>query len=302
MQALYAWQQTGDGGKESNAKNLLISLLAPYDVYLFLLEFPFHFSEFMALKAENEQAKYYPDKDKIRRFLFLKDSTLATAIYNGTLQLKRQFFTHNWQPYTEIFPKIFESLQEQHFFQDYLVFDKPDFEQEKQFLEQFYAFLIQGNEDFNSVLEEAYSAWNDDDALLLREIERFISLIKSAENINFQARPVERDEDIRFGLTLFDIVSESGPDMEAEIGSVTENWDPARIAVLDLICIKMAIAEFLRFPQIPVKVSINEYLDICRDYSTPGSSRFLNGVLDKLRIKFEKQNLIQKAGRGLRDK
>ena len=88
---------------------------------------------------------------------------------------------------------------------------------------------------------------------------------------------------------------------EEMVSDVTENWDPARIAAIDLLIIKQTLSEFLYFPEIPVKVTINEYLEITKNYSTPNSSKFVNGILDKLRIKLEKTGQIQKTGRGLRE-
>jgi N utilization substance protein B len=85
------------------------------------------------------------------------------------------------------------------------------------------------------------------------------------------------------------------------VSEVTDNWDPARIAIIDLLIIKQTLSEFLYFSEIPVKVTINEYLEITKNYSTPNSSKFVNGILDKLRIQLENTGQIQKTGRGLRE-
>jgi N utilization substance protein B len=107
---------------------------------------------------------------------------------------------------------------------------------------------------------------------------------------------------MKMALNLYDLVILNGNTYETYVSGVTDNWDPGRIALLDLLCIKLALAEFISFPHIPLKVSINEYLDIVQDYSTPNSGRFLNGVLDKLRISLTDNGTIAKSGRGLRDK
>jgi N utilization substance protein B len=150
-------------------------------------------------------------------------------------------------------------------------------------------------------MEEEYGAWNDDEDGIARELEKTIT--GSGEDFVALASAAGlQDDEVKMGLQLFDLVTDNNEDYELKIQGVTDNWDPGRIAIIDLLCIKLALAEFLSFPQVPVKVSINEYLEVVKDYSTPNSGRFLNGVLDKLRIKLEKDASIQKTGRGLRDK
>jgi N utilization substance protein B len=143
--------------------------------------------------------------------------------------------------------------------------------------------------------------WNDDEDGIARELEKTIT--GSGEDfVALGSAAGLQDDEVKMGLQLFDLVTDNNEDYELKIQGVTDNWDPGRIAIIDLLCIKLALAEFLSFPQVPVKVSINEYLEVVKDYSTPNSGRFLNGVLDKLRIKLEKDGSIQKTGRGLRDK
>jgi transcription antitermination protein NusB len=182
-----------------------------------------------------------------------------------------------------------------------LVFDSPDFDQQKFFIEQFYNFLHLGCEAFHQCMEEAYSAWNDDEELILKEVLRTVASANAEGTIRLSEQDDPEGEEVKLGIKLFEDVATNTVAYESQIADITDNWDPSRIAVLDLIAIKMALAEFLHFPMIPLKVTINEYLDIIKDYSTPSSSRFLNGILDKMRKKLETSGEIRKAGRGLRD-
>lgn len=302
LQALYAWQQSGVTDTASGRKMLENSLLAPFDVFLFLLEFPFHFNEYLESEQTIEKSKYYPDKQRIRELGMLSGSVLSDQMHQASLRYKHLYFKSDWKLAAEQFDNLFNELKEQDFVRDHLIFDHPNVNQEKVFMDSLFHYLCNGSESFHSIMEDLYSSWNDDEMVLLRELLKTIESADQAGNLTLPLKPAAADEDIDFGIRLFLKVTETGKEMESDIELVTDNWDPGRIAILDLLSIKMAMAEFIYFPVIPVKVTINEYLDISREYSTPGSSRFLNGILDKLRILLEKDGRIQKSGRGLRDR
>jgi len=102
------------------------------------------------------------------------------------------------------------------------------------------------------------------------------------------------------GAQLFSKTINNSKSYEELIGTVTENWDPSRIAVMDLLILKLTLTEFLFFPDVPLKVTINEYLEITKNYSTPNSSKFVNGIMDKLRIDLEGKGEIKKSARGMK--
>jgi transcription antitermination protein NusB len=300
LQALYAAQQGGDSAKAQCRQGLLSSLMATYDVYVFLLEMPHYLNEYLLSEQEIEAKKFYPDKEKIRRLGLLNNNTVVSGIYDKTLQYKRRYFTPNWSEFGESFPDITDWLFLQEFTMDYCVFDAPDIAQQQTFLQEFYRYLLGECEPFYLLMQEMYGAWDDDENTIDREIEKTLSV--SPENITPGIPYSKEDDEVKMALTLFDLVAANSEKYEEYVSTVTENWDPGRIAVLDLLCLKLALAEFTSFPHVPLKVTINEYLDIVREYSTPNSGRFLNGVLDKLRVSLTESGVIVKSGRGLRDK
>lgn len=300
LQSLYAAQQGGDSAKTQCRQGLQTSLLATYDVYVFLLELPHYLNEFLLSEREIEIKKFYPDKEKIRRLGLLNNNSLAKTIYDKTLSHKRRHFTANWSEHGESFPAITDWLFQQEFTTDYCIFDAPDAEQQLTFLKEFYRYLLAECEPFYFLMQEVYGAWDDDENTLERELEKTFS--SRPENISLGTPYAKDDEEVKMAILLFDLVMANSEKYEEYISSVTENWDPARIAIIDLLCLKLALAEFTSFPHIPLKVTINEYLDVVREYSTPNSGRFLNGVLDKLRVSLVDNGVIVKAGRGLRDK
>lgn len=300
LQSLYAAQQSGDSAKAQCRQGLQSSLLATYDVYVFLLELPHYLNEYLLSEQEIEVKKFYPDKEKIRRLGLLNNNTIAKALYDKTLKHKRRYFAANWSDLGESFPAITEWLFQQDFTTDYCVFDAPEPHQQLTFLQEFYRYLLGECEPFYLTMQETYGAWDDDENTLERELEK--TLASQPENIAPGIAYSTDDDELKMALLLFDLVMANSEKYEDYVKNVTENWDPGRIAIIDLLCLKLALAEFTSFPHIPLKVTINEYLDIVREYSTPNSGRFLNGVLDKLRVSLADSGIIVKSGRGLRDK
>lgn len=300
LQALYAAEQAGESARAQCRQGLKTSILATYDVYVFLLELPHYLNEYLLSEQELESKKFYPDKEKIRRLGLLNNNLLAGVIYDKTLRHKRQHFTAGWSDLGETFPSITDWLFEQDFTRDYYVFDTPDSGQQQTFLQELYLHLIGTCEPFYLLMHELYGAWDDDESTVARELEKTLS--SEPENISLSAPYAEDEDEMKMALNLYDLVLLNGAAYETYVSSVTDNWDPGRIAMIDLLCLKLALAEFISFPHIPLKVSINEYLDIVQDYSTPSSGRFLNGVLDKLRVSLAENGTIVKSGRGLRDK
>jgi N utilization substance protein B len=125
--------------------------------------------------------------------------------------------------------------------------------------------------------------------------------IEALEDLELQNIALQWDDDSVFFEQLFKFVVEEDKNLETWIGDQTQNWDNDRLAMTDLILLKMAIAEMINFSSIPVKVSINEYIELAKDYSTPKSGQFINGVLDVVSARLIKENIIKKSGRGLID-
>lgn len=171
--------------------------------------------------------------------------------------------------------------------------------QQVEFLLLLYQWLIAGSETFNILLEEIYASWYDDDKMMLKNIQKTVSSLSSNDTADILPPLKEGEEDMEFALDLVCITAEKNKEFEGMISEGTQNWDPERIAMLDLIMMKMAMCEFITFQNVPVKVTINEYLEIAKAYSTPNSAKFINGILDKLRIKLLDRKAIVKTGRGL---
>ena len=158
--------------------------------------------------------------------------------------------------------------------------------------------LIAPNEKLYEYLEDNKLTWVDDIPLVNTQIQKQLKQISEASE--FRVTKLYKDqEDQEFVSLLFRKTVLNEVELAKEYIDKTPNWDADRIAEIDTIILKMAICEFLKFPSIPVKVTINEYLELAKEYSTPKSSIFINGILDNLVKEFQNENKIQKTGRGL---
>ena len=170
------------------------------------------------------------------------------------------------------------------------------------FVEQFYTELIAPNDKLYEYIEDYRITWIDDLPVVNMTILKRLHKIKpSSPESSLLPLLYKNDEDRDFANELLTKTVTSEDFLITEIADNTPNWDKERIADVDMVLIKMALCEFLKFPTIPVKVTINEYLEIAKEYSTPKSSIFINGILDKLVKKYQKSNSLKKTGRGLQE-
>ena len=239
--------------------------------------------------VDNKQAIKNLSQNK---FIKLLSSSESLADYISVKKID------NWNDVTEYIQIIFDRIKESPTFEAYNTIENPTFKQDKEFSIAIFKEIIAPNDKLFDYYEDQYIGWVDDIPFVNTAIVKTFSKLK--ENSIFTLDDLYKDEDDRsFVKKLFQKVALLHSDYDKVIDKKTPNWDYDRIAGIDLILIKMAISEFLHFPSIPTKVTINEYLEIAKDYSSDKSSFFINGVLDKLEKEYTKDGKITKIGRGL---
>ena len=302
LQAMYAWQQSSENNTQE-AINLLKRDIANFhNIYLFLLDWPYQFSQLLLEKVEIEKSKFYPDQEKIRQLqLFSRLSGIKHIHREASAKIPLDFPFHwddlnnqmeEWQNLVLQWPETKEIN----------IFDEPPIAVQIPFLKTFYEEFINKSESFNQSLEEIYPRWIDDDPFVYREIVKTVESLKESGDVTVLSAPLNTSEEVEMAMNLVITSAKNSNQYEQLIAEITDNWDPSRIASIDLIIIKLAITEFLHCPEIPPKATINEYLEITKNYSTPNSSKFVNGILDKLKKNLETQGMIKKTGRGLVNK
>lgn len=300
LQTLYSWKQSGLDNEFMFVENLKNSIYQSHAFYLFLLDFPYQLQQYLQDELNLERSKFYPDATKIRQYSILNNTPIIQKIHQEIL-LADEKFEYSWAEMNVHFDNWFQTMLTWDFVTDYSIFEEPDFQQQKEFLENLFFAFVDSHEQFNEILEDINPSWPDDASITYREISKTIISSKKTNEIALSKSIPLNDEDLIFGFNLLRYTMRNSEKFDGMVSEVTENWDPARIAIIDLLIIKQTLSEFLYFPEIPVKVTINEYLEITKNYSTPNSSKFVNGILDKLRIQLENTGQIQKTGRGLRE-
>lgn len=205
-----------------------------------------------------------------------------------------------WDLQFQLVNKIYEDLVQQDFYKEFLLLDSLSQKKEARFLSQLYTDVIAPRQDIMDFLEDENITWMDDYPLVNSAMLKFIERTKPQTHPELKLPELVKDEsDIKFSLELLRKTVNNQSKLIERIQGKTPNWDTDRIAQLDTVLIMMAQCELLYFPSIPVKVTINEYVEISKDYSSPKSGNFINGILDTLLREFRNQDMIQKVGRGL---
>ena len=158
---------------------------------------------------------------------------------------------------------------------------------------------LRKNEIYEEIVDDQYPFWQEDKSLVIGAFKKIIKQLPESNELFFEEYLPDDDTVIEFGRKLIAVTMEQAPELEKLIEPTLKNWDMERLAVLDVIIIKMALVEFLYFPTIPTKVTLDEYVDISKEYSTPKSKDFVNGILDKIMKTMLEEGKIKKEGRGL---
>ena len=209
----------------------------------------------------------------------------------------------NWTEERDIIRSLFLQIKEDELYKEYLSNGESSWEDDKRFIRRLYDAYVVHNEDFHQIYEDKNLHWADDlDAAQMMVEKTLRKAGAEAQKKNRLLVKLYKDaEDRAFGPDLLHKTLKSMDDSLKRISAKARNWEMDRIAVLDVLLMQMALAEFQFFPTVPLKVSMNEYIELSKGYSTPKSAMFVNGVMDKVLLDLKKEGKIKKIGRGLLD-
>lgn len=300
MQSIYALHQKNSDDIEKEEKFLLHSIDSIQDLYLIMLSslIEIRKKEVIFLEASSKKHLATPEERNPNR-KFVDNAVLQLLEENNSLSiaLEKRKIT-NWTMDDTYILILLNEIKQSALYQKYMLNRKASFEEDRDFVADLFSELIAPNEKLYDYLEDHKLTWIDDIPVVNTQILKQLKQI--SENDEFRITKLYKDqEDQEFVSLLFRKTVLNEVELAKEYIDKTPNWDADRIAELDTIVLKMAICEFLKFPSIPVKVTINEYLEIAKEYSTPKSSIFINGILDNLIKEFQNENKIKKSGRGL---
>lgn len=303
LQSLYAFYQTDDPSFDEQEKFLNYSIVQMQELHALLLQLMVDLRDHAKKYLKKSQRKHLAtalEKNPSRSFVDNKVINLL-AQTESLSQFLRNKKLDNWKNDDEYVAILFNDLKEQDWYDVYLNKKSPNFKEDQDFVIKLYKEVIAPNEKLYEYLEDTRLTWIDDFPLVNTSIVKMLSKISERNTASIFSRQVfKNQEDQQYSIDLFQKVILNDDKLSAQIDGKTPNWDKERIAEIDMIILKMGIAEFLYFSSIPIKVTINEYLEVSKEYSTPKSSLFINGILDNLVKELTAANKLNKIGRGLR--
>jgi N utilization substance protein B len=298
MQTLYSYFQQDKPDIAFYEKELFKSLDKIYDLYLYVLVLFTDMHHTAHLVLEENKHKRLPTKEDLEPNLRFIENVILVSLSNSE-ELKKEIANRkiSWQSDFDLVRKLYAELRATDLYKDYMASPTPSAKEDKQFLISVATEFLYNHDLLNHLFEEKNIHWADDTygafSMVSRTFENFTG--------TFKLVPLYKDaeDDQQFISTLFRKTIAGDKEYDKMIDLKTKNWELERIAAMDVLLMKMAIAEFLHVSNVPVKVSLNEYIDISKEYSTPNSKTFINGVLDKIIADLKHDNKIQKTGRGL---
>lgn len=301
LQTLYAYHQSNDTSTAIAEKNYLKAVNESYQMYLFNLLFLREVADYSKKDLEIKSNKFVPTEEDKRASLKLYENEPLTAIrendYFNSLTKK---YLLNHQVDKDLVRKLYKEFAKSEYYTTYLEAQKLPIKEQQYCLVYLYKTML-GDESFLEHLEDVSPISEDDQSLIFGAVKRTIrSLPEDEDFCKSQLPNPEFVED--FGQELLYKTIHHNDEFQELIVEKLKNWKEDRVAVLDMLILKMGICEFMYFETIPTKVTINEYVSLAKDYSTDKSKRFINGILDRVMKELHQEGKIQKEGRGLKDK
>lgn len=303
MQYIYAYESTASASASQYEQYLEKSILSVKDQYLYILYTIREVANFVEVDAKIKAGKYIKNE---------QDKNFNTKLLSNILI---QFLNNDKEFLTEVkntniaslieednirawYKKLVASAPYQAYLENNAEFN---LEEDKKIVRYLLDEILLSDENFITIIEELFTNWMEDAEYVVDAVYEVLDKSKNALKLHLENGKLKDKfvEVKQFGIDLFHETIRHKKEHQQEIEPKLKNWETDRLAVLDVILIRMALSEFLYFPSIPVKVTINEYLDIAKEYSTPKSKDFINGVLDSLMKSLKNNNRLNKTGRGL---
>lgn len=296
IQLMYAFYQNGGKNIETAEKELVFSLSKAYDLYNYLLMLMVAITRhgFSVVEHLEEVNKAAHIDEKISH-RFLDNKFIMQLEENIQLNEFKKNQKRSWDNEIAYIKHLYEAITQSDIYTDYMALEKTDYDADREFWRKVWKNIIMKDEQLDDVIEDMSLYWNDDreivDTFILKTIKRF----DPANGENQELMPEYKDiEDRDFATRLFRRTILNDEYYRELIGRCVKNWEFSRLAYMDVIIMQVAVAEFLSFPNIPVSVTINEYVEIAKWYSTPKSAGYVNGILDAVAKMLKKEGKIAK--------
>ncbi len=300
MQVLYAMNRDKAIDARLSRRYYDESVKTSYKIYLLNVLQLYKLAEYVLQDAELRAKKHLPtEEDKIFTTKLYHNTVVQTIHNSDAFNKEIKVGKLNKLLDADFTRKIYLEFSKTESFKSYYKNPQTGNVEDREILLDMYKFLVK-HELFEERLEDNFTSWQDDKSLVIGAMKKTIKRADGEEYFHEQHLP-ESETVEEYGEELLHKVMAKDSELFDLIEPMLQNWEAERVAILDMVLLKMALAELLYFETIPTKVTINEYVDISKIYSTPKSKEFINGVLDKLMKRLKEEGHIKKAGRGLVD-
>jgi transcription antitermination protein NusB len=303
LQILYAHFTTPGKTINQSESELNFSIRKTYDLYHLLFALLTEIRDFAEERQNTAKHKNIPSWDDLHpNTRFIDNRIINRLKENEALNSYIEKNKISWKNNPELIRKLYHELTASSFYQPYLTAETSSIQADQKICERFYAELVLNSELFESELEEQSIYWNDDLDFVISMVIKTLKKVKQDPSPGQHLLSLYKDDEDRdYTIKLFRKTILKHEENHKIIESYTKNWDVERVALMDILILELAITELTDFPSIPIKVTLNEYIELSKYYSTKRSSTFINGVLDRISKDFQEDGRIVKAGRGLLD-
>lgn len=296
VQIVYAYYQNGGKNLDTAEKELFFSLSKAYDLYNYLLLLMVEVTKQANKRLNAAKNKLVPTKEEL-----FPNTKFVENLFIAQLEVNKQLleFSNNqkktWENEADFVKTLCDKILESDIYKEYMASETSSYEEDRELWRKLYKNIIFNNIELDQVLEDQSLYWNDDkeivDTFVLKTIKRFDEKNGAKQELLPEFKD-EEDQD--FARRLFRRTILNADYYRHLISENTKNWDLDRVAFMDVVIMQIALAEILSFPNIPVSVSLNEYVEIAKLYSTPKSGGFINGTLDGIVNSLKKENKLTK--------
>ncbi len=299
--ALYAFNRREDENISQAETELMFSVGKTYDLYHYLLLLVLEVADIAGEKIDQALLKRIPTPEDLNpQKRFINNKVIAQLRIN--LAFKNYISTKklSWVNNSHVTRLMYNKMISWDIYEEYMKSENHNYQLDKKFIIKLVTNLFSNSEDLHSNLEEQSIYWNDDIEYVSAMVEKTLKKFKADSGENTSLMPLfKNEEDEEFVKILFRKVIIHSKKCSDLIDKNTTNWEVERIALMDILVMQLAITEILEFPEIPVKVTLNEYIEIAKYYCTSKSSTFVNGILDNIVKEIREKGLFNKFGRGL---
>jgi transcription antitermination protein NusB len=307
LQGLYAYFQGGESRIGQAEKQVHLSIEKIIDLYFLQFSFFLEIIDAYHQRMEDAKQKFYPTPEELNPNLrFLHNRVIQIIQENKPLKRRIEALKLNWADESDNIRKVMVRIRESKDYKEYMQMKESSFDTDKKFVAKILKKILLRSPELQFFCEERSIHWVDDFEIAATLVVKTIKLLpedfpenRSLESLFTRAHPEEADEEKKFISDLFRKTILHSEEFETMIKGRLKNWELDRIAMTDILLIKMALAEFLFFPTIPTKVTLNEYIELSKHFSTSKSKLFVNGILDKLLSDLIESERVNKEGRGL---